>query len=61
MKKQQQKIEIILDAKNIDYHKIDVAADEQAKKIMRDIMGDPKGLPPQLTKGDTYLGVSYIN
>lgn len=51
---------MILDSKKIDYDKEDIAGNESAKAKMRDIMGDPKGLPPQLTKGDVYLGVSII-
>lgn len=58
MKKQQQKIEMILDSKKIDYEKIDISSSEKLKNEMREIMGDPKGLPPRLAKGDQYLGVS---
>ena len=48
-----------LDAKKIPYEKVDIAADEEAKKKMRDLIGDPKALPPQLFNDDTYCGVSY--
>ena len=58
MKKQQQKIEMILDGKKIEYDKIDISASEKLKNEMREIMGDPKGLPPQLAIGHEYLGVS---
>lgn len=58
MKKQQQKIEMILDSKKIDYEKIDISSSEKLKNEMREIMGDPRGLPPRLAKGDQYLGVS---
>ena len=58
MKKQQQKIEMILDAKKIPYNKLDIAADEGLKKKMRELAGDPKALPPQLCNGDQYCGVS---
>lgn len=51
---------MILDSKKIDYDKEDIAGNDAAKEKMREIMGDPHGLPPQLTKGDTYLGVSFI-
>ena len=51
---------MILDSKKIDYDKVDIAGNDAAKEKMREIMGDPHGLPPQLTKGDTYLGVSFI-
>ena len=48
---------MILEAKKIPFELIDVAADESAKKRMREIAGDPKALPPQLTNGDQYCGV----
>ena len=60
LKKHQQKIEMILDSKKIDYDKVDIAGNDTAKAKMREIMGDPKGLPPQLTNGDVHLGVSII-
>ncbi|KAJ8027179.1 SH3 domain-binding glutamic acid-rich-like protein 3 [Holothuria leucospilota] len=47
---------MVLDSKKIQYEKIDIAADEDAKQKMRDGMGDPKGLPPQLFNGDDYCG-----
>ena len=52
---------MILGGKKIPFNKIDVAADESAKQKMRDLIGDPKALPPQLFNGDTYLGVGDIN
>lgn len=60
LKKHQQKIEMILDSKKVDYVKVDIAGNDSGKEKMREIMGDPRGLPPQLTKGDVYLGVSLI-
>ena len=53
---------MILDSKKIEYDKVDIAAagNDDAKQKMREVMGDPQGLPPQLTKGNTYLGVSFI-
>ncbi|XP_020621087.1 SH3 domain-binding glutamic acid-rich-like protein 3 [Orbicella faveolata] len=56
LKKQQQKIEMILDSKRVDYDKVDIAGNDEAKQKMREVMGDPKGLPPQLIKGNTHLG-----
>ena len=50
---------MILDSKKIDYDKVDIAGNDVGKQKMRDVMGDPTGLPPQLTKGDTHLGVSF--
>ncbi|XP_057679123.1 SH3 domain-binding glutamic acid-rich-like protein 3 [Corythoichthys intestinalis] len=56
MKKQQQRIEMILDSKKIDYERIDIAADDGAKAKMRELVGDPKALPPQICNGDQYCG-----
>lgn len=50
---------MILDSKRVDYDKVDIAGNDEAKQKMREVMGDPKGLPPQLTKGNTHLGVSF--
>lgn len=58
LKKQQQKIEMLLDSKKIEYEKLDIAASEDFKKKMRDLIGDPKALPPQLFNEDQYCGVS---
>ncbi len=57
IKKNQQKIEMILDSKKIAFVKIDVAADEDAKKRMRELMENPSAIPPQLFNDDTYCGV----
>ncbi|XP_064404755.1 SH3 domain-binding glutamic acid-rich protein homolog [Halichondria panicea] len=56
IKKNQQKIEMILDSKKIAFVKIDVAADEDAKKRMRELMENPSAIPPQLFNDDTYCG-----
>lgn len=58
IKKQQQRINMILSVKNVDYEAIDVAVSEEAKLKMRDLIGDPKVLPPQLFNDDQYCGVS---
>ena len=52
IKKNQQKIEMILESKKIPFQKLDIAADETLKTKMREIAGDPKALPPQLANGD---------
>ncbi len=57
IKKGQQKIEMILDSKKIEYTKVDVAADEAAKAKMRDLSGNSAAIPPQLFNGDQYCGV----
>ena len=49
---------MILDGKKIPYSVVDIAADSSAKDRMREIMGNPKGLPPQILNGDQYCGVS---
>lgn len=58
MKKNQQKIQMILDSKKIEYEKLDIAASEEYKETMRRLIGDPKALPPQLFNEDQYCGVS---
>lgn len=49
---------MILDSKKIPYNKLDVAADTNLREKMREIVGDPKALPPQLCNGNQYCGVS---
>ncbi|XP_049914225.1 SH3 domain-binding glutamic acid-rich-like protein 3 [Epinephelus moara] len=56
MKKQQQRIEMVLDSKNIKYDYVDIAADENQKAVMRKLAGNPKALPPQICNGDAYCG-----
>lgn len=56
LKKRQQKIMMILDSKKIDYDKVDIAGNDDAKQKMRELMGNQTGLPPRLTRGDTDLG-----
>ena len=60
MKKQQQKIEMILGAKKYEVEYIDVAASDEAKKKMRDLSGNHKALPPQIFNNDQYCGVSMM-
>ena len=60
IKKQQQKIDMTLTSKKIEFEKVDVAASEDAKKKMREIAGNPTALPPQLCNGDQYCGVSSV-
>lgn len=49
---------MILSSKKIEFEQIDISASEEAKKKMRDLIGDPKALPPQIFNGDQYCGVS---
>lgn len=51
---------MILSSKKINFNKLDIAADENLRTKMREIMGDPKGLPPQLCNGEQYCGVSVL-
>lgn len=62
MKKNQQKIEMILQKnyKGNEVKYIDVSADEDAKKKMRDLSGNQSAVPPQICNGDTYCGVSFV-
>ena len=57
VKKQKQKIQMILDGKKIEYETVDVAASEEDKKKIRQISGNDKALPSQICNGDTYCGV----
>ena len=57
IKKEQQRIEMVLSGKKIEFEKVDISLVEGAKEKMREICGEGT-LPPQLCKGDTYLGVS---
>ncbi|KAI6654591.1 SH3 domain-binding glutamic acid-rich-like protein 3 [Oopsacas minuta] len=56
IKKQQDRIQNVLDSKKIAYNKIDIAASEDSKAKMRKIVGDEKALAPQLANGDQYCG-----
>ena len=57
IKKKQQKIEMVLTGKKIDFEKVDISLVEGSKEKMREICEDDKALPPQFCKGDKYLGV----
>ena len=58
IKKKQQRIEMVLSGKNIEFEKVDISLVDGAKEKMREICGE-KTLPPQLCKGDKCLGVSF--
>ena len=51
---------MILSSKKIDHENVDVAASEEAKARMRQIVDDPRALPPQICNGDQYCGVSLF-
>ncbi|CAD5123885.1 DgyrCDS12192 [Dimorphilus gyrociliatus] len=46
----------ILESKKIDFTVVDIAVEPEAKEKMREILENPKAIPPQLCKGDVYLG-----
>lgn len=50
---------MVLDGKQIAYEIVDISSSEDAKNKMREIVGDPKALPPQIANGDQHCGVSY--
>ncbi|GFN76999.1 Sh3 domain-binding glutamic acid-rich-like protein [Plakobranchus ocellatus] len=56
LKKKQQKIEAVLSGKKIAYTAIDVAADRENLEKMRQVVGDPTALAPQIVNGDVYCG-----
>lgn len=56
IKKQQQKIEMVLEGKKIPFNKVDIAADTAERSRMRHIAQNDRALPPQLANGDKYCG-----
>ena len=55
---------MILGSKAFDVEYIDISSNPDAKQKMRQIVGDPNALPPQICRGDKYLGVcsfSWMN
>lgn len=58
VKKKQQHISFVLDCKKIDYKMVDISQSTEEKDKMREMVGDPKALPPQIFNGNTYCGVS---
>ena len=51
---------MILSSKKFEFEEVDISSSEDDKARMRDICKDPKALPPQITNGDQYCGVSYL-
>lgn len=56
LKKRQERILTILEGKRIPFEKIDIAVNEEDKHKMRNMCGVPTALPPQVFKGEKYLG-----
>lgn len=54
---------MILDSKKIEHKKIDISSSDDDKQKMREIVGDPEALPPQISNGDCYCGdfEAFIN
>ncbi|XP_031568536.1 SH3 domain-binding glutamic acid-rich-like protein 3 [Actinia tenebrosa] len=56
IKKQQIKIQQVLDGKKIPYTILDISSDADLRTKMRELMDDEKALPPQIFNGDQYCG-----
>ncbi|XP_031726297.1 SH3 domain-binding glutamic acid-rich-like protein 3 [Anarrhichthys ocellatus] len=56
IKKWQQQIFDILSSKKIKHEAVDIAQDVKVKDLMRDLVGDPTALAPQIFNGDNYCG-----
>ncbi|XP_020776778.1 SH3 domain-binding glutamic acid-rich-like protein 3 [Boleophthalmus pectinirostris] len=56
MKKRQEKMIMVLTAKKIDFRAVDISQNSDDKDLMRKLVGDPKALPPQICRGDSYCG-----
>ena len=52
------KIENVLKANDIQFELIDICTDTSLRGEMREKMGDPTAIPPQIFNGDNYCGVS---
>ena len=49
---------MILESKKIPFQSVDIAVQSEEKDKMREIVGNPKALPPQVCNGNNYCGVS---
>ncbi|XP_027027197.1 SH3 domain-binding glutamic acid-rich-like protein 3 [Tachysurus fulvidraco] len=56
IKKQQDAIFQFLDSKNIKYFAMDITVSTDVKDEMRQKVGNPKALPPQVFNGTQYCG-----
>lgn len=56
IKKNQQKICMILESMHIPFEQIDIASDEDQKTFMREKSDQPTCLPPQIFNDDSYCG-----
>ncbi|CAG5135419.1 unnamed protein product [Candidula unifasciata] len=55
-RKQQMRIQDVLSGCKIDYDVVDVSASRDNLARMREIVGDPKALAPQIANDDEYCG-----
>lgn len=60
IRKQQSHMKDVLDGKKVKYEEIDISSSSEDRDKMRELCGDPKALPPQIFRGNKYLGVSMI-
>ncbi|XP_033635207.1 SH3 domain-binding glutamic acid-rich-like protein 3 [Asterias rubens] len=56
MEKNQRKIDFVLSSKGYDLEKIDIATNQEAKHKMRELLNNPKALPPQIFNDDVHCG-----
>lgn len=55
-KKNQQRIEMVLSSKKIEFEFVDISVSSEKKDKMREIAGDSSALPPQIANGEQYCG-----
>ena len=48
---------MVLESKGINIDVIDIAAAAEDKEKMRELVGDPTALPPQIANNGVYCGV----
>ena len=58
VKHRQQHIKMLLESKKIPFEEVDISCSHDLLDKMREIAGNPKCLPPQIARGDEYIGVS---
>jgi len=56
LKEKQLRIERILESKKIPFSLVDIAVGAEVRDKMREMCSNDKALPPQMFKGEVYLG-----
>ncbi|GFN77001.1 Sh3 domain-binding glutamic acid-rich-like protein [Plakobranchus ocellatus] len=56
IRKSQQTIQDILSGSKIEFTAVDVAANRDDLNKMREVVGNPTALAPQIANGDVYCG-----